>query len=253
MACGSGQPGTPSAIPPSSTPTPTATATSTPTSTPVPLNQQVSVASVHAEESGESPNYKITSETPVILENDDPRVQAFNSLASALVQRDINEFKAALKYLPGTPVSSGSYLDIAWQLVSPPGEILSLRFGADGYADGAAHPYHYTQTLSFNIEQGEEVSLGSLFLPGSDYLAVIAEYCKTQLASRDIGFDMSSEGADPTEENYRSWNITGDGLLITFDEYQVAPYAAGPQTVVIPYSSLRDIIDPQGPLGKYLQ
>jgi hypothetical protein len=42
-------------------------------------------------------------------------------------------------------------------------------------------------------------------------------------------------------------------LLITFDEYQVAPYAAGPQKVAIPYSELRALINPQGPLGKLSQ
>jgi hypothetical protein len=216
------------------------------------LSQQVKVASVHAEEAGQSPNYTITSETPVILNNDDPRVQEFNSLASGFVAQDINEFKASLKYVPGTPVSSGSTLDIKWELVSPPGRILSIRYDVDGYADGAAHPYHYTQTLNFDIEQGRQIPMDSLFQPGSDYLQRIADYCKAELATRDIAFGQFSSGADPTQENYRNWNITGAGLLITFDEYQVAPYAAGPQTVVIPYSSLSDVIDPAGPLAQFV-
>jgi hypothetical protein len=42
-------------------------------------------------------------------------------------------------------------------------------------------------------------------------------------------------------------------LLITFDEYQVAAYAAGPQTVVVPYSELKGLIDPQGALGNFIQ
>jgi hypothetical protein len=52
----------------------------------------------------------------------------------------------------------------------------------------------------------------------------------------------------PTPENYRNWNIATDGLMITFDEYQVAAYAAGPQTVVVPYSELQAVIDPASPL-----
>ncbi len=41
--------------------------------------------------------------------------------------------------------------------------------------------------------------------------------------------------------------------MITFDEYQVADYSAGQQAVTVPYSALKDLIDPQGPLGKYVK
>ena len=60
-------------------------------------------------------------------------------------------------------------------------------------------------------------------------------------------------GADPLPDNYRTWNIAVDGLVITFDAYQVAAYAAGPQIVTIPYMELQAIIDPSGPLEVYLQ
>ena len=46
---------------------------------------------------------------------------------------------------------------------------------------------------------------------------------------------MFSDGAKPTPENYAVWNVSADGLVITFNEYQVAAYAAGPQEVVIPF------------------
>ncbi|RIK32332.1 MAG: hypothetical protein DCC56_00555 [Anaerolineae bacterium] len=42
-------------------------------------------------------------------------------------------------------------------------------------------------------------------------------------------------------------NVVG-GFVITFDEYQVAPYAADPQTVTVPYSELKPLINQQGPL-----
>jgi hypothetical protein len=37
--------------------------------------------------------------------------------------------------------------------------------------------------------------------------------------------------------------------MITFDTYQVAPGASGPQTIPIPYSELQAVINPQGPLA----
>ncbi|MFS8085155.1 MAG: RsiV family protein, partial [Acidobacteriota bacterium] len=49
--------------------------------------------------------------------------------------------------------------------------------------------------------------------------------------------------------NYKAWVITKKGLWIVFDPYQVASYAAGPQTVLVPYSVLKDIIKPDGPVA----
>ncbi|MGB7924961.1 MAG: RsiV family protein, partial [Pyrinomonadaceae bacterium] len=61
------------------------------------------------------------------------------------------------------------------------------------------------------------------------------------------------EGAAAKEDNYGSWNITRKGLLITFDAYQVGPYAAGPQWVVVPYSALKEIIRADGPLAPFVK
>jgi hypothetical protein len=62
---------------------------------------------------------------------------------------------------------------------------------------------------------------------------------------------MFQTGADPTPENYQRWNLADDGFLVTFDVYQVAAYAAGPQTVTIPYADLRPVSNPNGVLQIY--
>ena len=50
----------------------------------------------------------------------------------------------------------------------------------------------------------------------------------------------------------RNWDAIA-GLLITFDEYQVAPYVFGQQTETVPYSELKSMIDPHGPLGDFVK
>lgn len=242
---------TPSATPLPPTDTPSATpAPPTETATPPPLSQIVTLTSEHFEESGQAPNYTITSETPKLTGSEDPRVQAFNSTAANMVQGDVNEFTASLKYQPTVPITSGSFIDVKYEVLSPPGNILSIRFNVVGYGDGAAHPYHYSQTLNWDLEQGIEIPLFKLFQPDASFLQTISDYCKAELAGRDISFEAFSTGAEPTNENYRNWNITPDGLMITFDEYQVAAYAAGPQIVVIPWAQLSSILDPQGPVAQ---
>ncbi|HEY8460392.1 MAG TPA: RsiV family protein, partial [Blastocatellia bacterium] len=58
-------------------------------------------------------------------------------------------------------------------------------------------------------------------------------------------------GAGPQIGNFHSWNITPFGLRITFDAYQVGPYAAGEHVVVIPYPLLKPIIRPDGLLTRF--
>jgi hypothetical protein len=140
-------------------------------------------------------------------------------------------------------------LDESYTSISKIGDLWSFKFDFKFYSDGAAHPGLYSITLNYDLGQGRELALGDLFLPNSAYLEAIANYCVTEL-SKQPGFDEPwSDGAKPTPENYDNWNITPDGLLITFDMYQVAPGASGPIQVLVPYDQLQAVIDPQGPLA----
>jgi len=218
-----------------------------------PLSQQVTVTPMRFEEKVQGPNYTATADIPTIVGVDDPRVKAFNDLTYSIFQLFYGELKNALLEMPVEPITSGSSLDMKYTLVGPPGEIISIKYLVTGYVDGADHPFHNTRTVNFNIDTGQVVMLDALFLPGAAYLPAISGYCSAELASRNIGFDLFTGGAEPLAENYMNWNITADGLLITFDEYQVADYSAGQQTVTVPYIALKDVIDPNGVLGKYIK
>jgi hypothetical protein len=246
LACSLSQP-----VPPTDTPV-VLTATAVPAE--IPLFERVRFTTVSASEASDAPKYTITTETPTLEGVDDGRVAEFNVVMQLAVKAMVDGFKDSMKDQPATPIVAGSSFDVKYELLSPPGYVYSIKFNVMGYTDGAAHPYHFSKTVNFNLETGKEITLDELFLPGSNYLQIFSDISKADLSARDIGFDATFfTGAEPTPENYKSWNITADGLLITFDEYQVAAYAAGPQTVMIPYSALKDVIDPHGVLEKYIQ
>lgn len=217
-----------------------------------PLYRQVSLTSLRAEQHGQPFAYTITTQTPTLTGSDDPRLRVFNEEMAGIVQQAQAEFKQNLQVMPPTPDSAASSFEVRYAVLSPPGAILSIKFDLGGYVTGAAHPYQTSRTVNFDLERGRDLALADLFLPGVDYLDTMSRYCVAQLEKRDIAFDASSPGAAPTLENYRNWNITADGLAITFDEYQVAAYAAGPQIVVIPYTALQNVIEDPGPLSPYL-
>ncbi len=235
-------------------PTATPTLPAVPTATTAPLFQQVTLTTTSSEEDGQSPAYKITIQTPSLTGSDDARVKTFNTDITGLVTKAVADFKNKMTDMNIPLANVESSFDVRYKLLSPPGNIFSLKFEMEGYVSGMAHPYHLNETVNYDLEQGSDIALPNLFLPNSAYLQTIATYCAAQLKTRDIGFqDDFTKGADPTPDNYHNWNITADGLLITFDEYQVAPYVSGPQTVTVPYSELKSLIDPNGPLGNFVK
>ena len=221
-----------------------------PTITPIPLSQQVTLTSISFKEEGQAPVYTISAQTPKFAGSDDPRAQTFNKKANDLIQGEIEYFrKNILAQTAAVTVSAGSFFEAKYAVIFQNENIWSLKFDFMGYAEGAAHPYHYSLTFNYDLERGKKLSLDDLFRPNSNYLEAVSSYCIFDLSKRDIGFYGGFEqGAEPTPENYRNWNITSNGLMITFDEYQVAPYAAGAQTVIVPYVELQKVIDAQGSL-----
>jgi hypothetical protein len=236
-------------------PAPTVSSSSIPpTITPVILiSHQVTLISQPFNETNQTPPFTIISQTPQLAGSDDPRVMAFNQRLNELITKEVGVWRQSFLQNTAPTVNNGSTLDVTYTLLSQIGDVWSFKFDFSFYADGAAHPGLNSMTLNYDLGQGREMVLADLFLPNANYLEAISKYCIAELSKQPF-FDSSfSNGAQPTLENYRNWNITPDGLMITFDEYQVAPYAAGPQKVVVPYSELQALIDPQGPLGKVTQ
>jgi hypothetical protein len=230
-------------VPPSSIP---ASATSAPL-----LSQQLTMALQPVNESNENPPFTISAQIPQLTGSDDPRVSAFNQRLKDLVTKEVDVWRENFKQI--TLVSNGSTLDGIPNLVSQIGDLWSFKFDFRFYADGAAHPGLYSLTLNYDLGQGRELTLDDLFVPGSNYLEVIANYCIAEL-SKQPGFDgLFADGANPKPENYKNWNITPDGLLITFDMYQVAPGASGPIQVLVPYSQLQSALNPQGVLAGFIR
>jgi hypothetical protein len=243
---------TPTALPATSPPTLPLTETSLPTQTPVPLYLQVTLTPVPDNETGDNPAYSVQAQIPSLQGSNDARVTNFNNEMNQLTQEEIARFKDNVRVTHPVAGSPGSAFDQSYAVLSPSGNLLSLKFDIYIYIDGAAHPTTHSRTVNYDLEAGADLSLGQLFLPGSNYLQVIANYCVAQLQARDIGFEAFASGADPISANYSSWNVTPDGLQINFDEYQVAAYAAGPQIVTVPYAELQSVVNPNGPLQAFL-
>jgi len=234
-------------------PVPTATAVPSPippTETAAPLlSQQVTVATQPVEEKNQSPMFTLKAQIPQLTGSDDPRVAAFNQRLAQLVTAELDMWRKS--FLENTfPQMSemGSFVEVTFTQPAQYADIWSFKFDFYFYSDGAAHPGSYSITINYDLAQGKELALSDLFLPNADYLGAISNYCIAELSKQEFFEGPFAEGAQPKPENYTRWNITPNGLMITFDAYQVAPYAAGPQVVTVPFAQLQPIVVPNGPL-----
>lgn len=205
--------------------------------------------------------YTVDAEYPQI--EGDARFDGFNREARVLMVKDVAAFKSAETAQPADETSDlpsetqTSSLNTRYDFRYATDELISLEFGEGTYSRGAAHGNHLTQVLNYDVKNGKKLTLGDLFNAKSNYLKAISDYCIKDLKERSkkedsmIFADQLESGAGPHADNYRAWAITKRGLWITFDPYQVAAYAAGPQYVLVPYSVLKDIIKPDGPIGNF--
>lgn len=235
---------------------------------PIEFSGNVEIVDRRIAENNKKLKYEIDVVYPQLTGTGSLNFEKFNQMVRNLVNGKVTQFKKEMVPEAGaesgtdlTQSSPGSDFNIGYTLALARDDLISLEFGVGSYYAGAAHPNSYSETLTFNLENGKAIKLAELFNPGSKYLQTISAYAiqdlkkqaKAQGGDSMLDDDWIQRGAGPDAKNYQSWTISKTGLGISFDAYQVAPYAAGPQQVTVPYASLKDIIKVDGPLGQFLQ
>jgi hypothetical protein len=237
---------------------------------PVEFSNGVEIVSRQIKEKNKKLKYEIDAVYPQLTGSVDPNYEKFNQTVRSLIMKKIAEFKKEMAPAPAetepTPDSTsvaadeslGSDITIGYTVALAKDDLISIEFTISSYSAGAAHPNSYTEVVNFDLKNGKLLRLADLFVPGSKYLQTISTYCIQELKKQAKEQGMSDDdwikkGAGPDPANYKNWTITKKGLEITFDPYQVAAYAAGPQQVTVPYSTLKEIIKPDGPAGQFVK
>jgi hypothetical protein len=138
----------------------------------------------------------------------------------------IDEFKTEAQNAPEgvryelLSIFDGAYVDE---------KIVSARLSVSSYT-GGAHPVTTIYGLNFDRVTEKELTLSDALKLINATLAQVAESATNQL-SEGLGESFFKEGAEANVDNYSTFSISKDAVTFIFDEYQVAPYAAGPQGV----------------------
>lgn len=169
-----------------------------------------------------------------------------NQKIKDLVRAQIDSFKnngiepAEENYLSGLYINySAPFYNVS---------LVSIIFDISVYFSGAAHPVSYIDTLNYDLKNNSILRLEDIFLPDSDYLKIISDYCVRKLTEKlepdDFTINWIYEGAGPKPENYQNVALSENGLIVLFEQYQVVSYAQGPQQIEIPYEEIKKILNP---------
>jgi hypothetical protein len=226
---------------------------------PIAFTGDVELVSKQINETDKKLMYEVSAQYPQFTGGNNPNFEKFNQVARGLVMKKVSGFKKDMAPAEGEEPrpegSMGSNLNVAYTLFLAQDDLVSVKFDVGSYYQGAAHPNSYSDVINYDLKNGKQLKLGDLFKPGSKYLQQIANYAiadlKKQAKDKGLIDGEIENGAAPLAKNYQSWIITKKGLGITFDAYQVGPYAAGPQSVMVPYSALKEVINPEGPVAQF--
>jgi len=133
-------------------------------------------------------------------------------------------------------------LDLSYEIFYSDDKLISMRLAHSVMEAGQTHPIDYYETINYNLQKGRQLRVRDVFKRG--YLKVFSSYSRKYLSETyEIpNQEWFEKGTAPTTHNFSDWNIVPDGVLISFEDYQVSSHSFGQPELVVPYSELQRVI-----------
>ena len=185
--------------------------------------------------------------------SDTPSDFAINGAIQSVADKIYLDFATELAEMmnEGAPIGSSDLVGEG-RIIFNNGYLLSVLFEGSTDWGGAASQQLWSDSIMIDLSNGQVLTSENLFqldIP-TDWKEVLAEKSYDLLKER-LGSEMVwDEGLLPTGENFDNMLVTQPGLLIIFDQYQVAAGVAGTPTVIIPWVEIAAIINPQSRIGE---
>ncbi|MGE5234637.1 MAG: RsiV family protein [Acidobacteriota bacterium] len=143
------------------------------------------------------------------------------------------------------------FLERRLRLLSRRPRLLSFVVESQRFT-GGAHPTQDVRFLNLSPQTGAPTSLDDLLVPGG---AVRLTAIARQEVRRNRVVRTARDGDDAESTPDRelglpaSVGVTDDALVLCYDSYEIAPYAAGPVRIEIKLANIRALLRADGPLG----
>lgn len=117
-------------------------------------------------------------------------------------------------------------------------EVISLPVNYYQYT-GGAHGLTTKVSYNYDLKSGKEIKLKDLFKEGFDYKSIIDKKVREDIAKeKDIYFENGAlfKGVNENQAYY----LNKDGVIVYFQQYEIAPYSSGIREFKIPYGELSE-------------
>ncbi|MFN8033714.1 MAG: esterase [Mycobacterium sp.] len=104
--------------------------------------------------------------------------------------------------------------------------------------DTGVHPVNTFKAFNYNLATGAPITFDTLFMTGTDPLAVLNPIVRQQAAKRD----PTATVGDLTASAYQQFAITDDAIIFFFNQDGLLPHVDGPLEVTVPRSDLASML-----------
>jgi hypothetical protein len=186
---------------------------------------------------------------------DEAVTKSINDALQKIVDNQKKKFLADIEEFPAPSDGTlGSSLHMDYEVITANPTLLSIILRSTPYMAGAAHPNHISFSFLYDLESKKQMTLSDLFNTKSKYLDRLSQLSMKHLIdqSKKNGTyyegkeKQIGQGAGVAPENFSTFSIDGENLILTFDPYQVGPYAEGEQQVTLSRAEITDVLSNKG-------
>lgn len=107
-------------------------------------------------------------------------------------------------------------------------------------------------TFALVDDKVRALRLKDFFLEDADYLAVLSPFVLEALRAQEAQWVLNGDIDGFSKDDLSVVTLSPTGLTFGFEPYAVGPYAQGTFFIMVPFDTLKPIIDPEGPLARFL-
>lgn len=175
----------------------------------------------------------------VSLGNPESQGQSMEQIGKIFIQ-DYDDFKSEIPDAFG-----GWHYTAKVEVEVLTDSLLSLSVH-DEYYTGGAHGGSGVYFINVDPRTGDEFTLDNFFKPGySDALTNLGNKVFRQTRNLSDTSSLSENYFEFPEDKFqlnKNYGFTQEGVVFFYNSYEIAPYAAGPTEVVIPYKDVKEWI-----------
>ncbi len=141
---------------------------------------------------------------------------------------------------------------VSFEIKLATADIISVQRGEYDFCQGNAHPNGTVTGATYMLApEPHLMKAAELFDQKKPWKKFVTDKCVKALKEHAEGELETDEGTvKGIATNPKAWSLTKEGLLITFNPYEVLPYAYGDTEVLIPWSELRPFLVSSAPIPK---